>query len=337
MPWGGFIQGGDAALRRLSYSARVTRDIALDGVREREKPWWFLFIDPGRFAYMKVTAVLWRRGSIPPPPNIPFFFFYSSACQPLLDSTRDDHENTALRRVAWVRSFRWGRVDGWAKIDRINRKPREYDDDDDEEVLVTRRASSDTLAWIMTGTRRANFIGYLTFRWFVVVGSMRASASRLRPTCWNFGLSREIPAPAPNVFLDRPLGEVSGMPALWRIQRHVLIFLSWFFSGNRYRALWWFRVMVILIGWNFELSCESFEKILWRMIGRWYIYDSLMSFLWFLENVADRCDEWKEMTSKEEEMIQRTNDIIDHAITIEDERELSTLDGKAIILAGRCF
>lgn len=213
MPWGGFIQGGDAALRRLSYSARVTRDIALDGVREREKPWWFLFIDPARFAYMKVTAVLWRRGSIPPPPNIPFFFFYSSACQPLLDSTRDDHENIALRRVAWVRSFRWGRVDGWAKIDRINRKPREYDDDDDEEVLVTRRASSDTLAWIMTGTRRANFIGYLTFRWFVVVGSMRASASRLRPTCWNFGLSREIPAPAPNVFLDRPLGEVSGMLA----------------------------------------------------------------------------------------------------------------------------
>lgn len=131
------------------------------------------------------------------PPPLFFFFFYSSA------STRLDSRRPRKHRVAWVRSFRWGRVDGWAKIDRMNRKPREYDDDEEE---VTRRASSDTLAWIMTGTRRANFIGYLTFRRFVVVGSMRASATRLRPTCWNFGLSREIPAPAPNVFLDQRLG-----------------------------------------------------------------------------------------------------------------------------------
>lgn len=34
----------------------------------------------------------------------------------------------------------------------------------------------------------------------------------------------------------------------------------------------------------------------------------------------------------------KNDDIIDYAIyEIEDERELSTLDGKAIILAGRCF
>lgn len=235
-----------------------------------------------------------------PPPNIPSFFFFFLFLR--LDSTRLETTTKTPCCVGSVIQVREGR---WMGQDRSN---------EPQASRIRRRRGGGNATSFLWYTR-VNYDRHTArqlYRLFNVPAICRrwidaSLRHEITTNLLEFRIKSWNTCACPERFPWSTSGEreVSGMLALWRIQHHVLILLSWFFitpeivTGHCDDSdVWWWYYC-----WNFELSCEipveSLEKI-----GR-YIYDSLMSFLWFLENVTERCDEWKKMASKEEEMIQR--------------------------------